>query len=221
MEKEETGKKKGLNKKTKKTIGGILSLVILLCVILLIYFVWDGNTYFSTQNAKVNATTINIVPSSAGRLTRWTVKEGDTVTENEIIGRVENSTYLRSPINGRVVKSSVTVNQLVSQASVVGVIADTSDMFVQANIDETEIMKVKEGQKVSVKLDAFPHRTFMGVVEEIDMLTQDALGGVLNFTTSGTFVKTTKLIPVKIRLNDNIDLSLILGTNATIKIRLR
>jgi len=33
--------------------------------------------------------------------------------------------------------------------------------------------------------------------------------------------ETTKLIPVKIRLNENIDLSLILGTNAAIRIKLR
>ena len=221
MEKEETEKKKKLGKKAKKLIGIVITVVVLTGVSLLVYFFWTGTTYFSTQNAKVTATTINIVPSSAGRLTRWTVKEGDTVTENEIIGRVENSSYLRSPVNGRVVKSNATINQLVSQTTVIGVIADTSDMYIQANIDETSIMKVKEGQKVSVEMDAFPHRSFEGFVSEINMLTQDALGGSLSFSTSGTYVKITKLIPVKIRLIGDVDLAMVLGTNATVKVKLR
>jgi len=220
-EKKETEKKSKLSNKAKKLIGAIAAAVVLAGVCLLIFFFWTEATFFTTQNAKVTATTISIVPSTAGRLTRWTVKEGDTVTENEIIGRVENSSYLRSPVNGKVVKSNVTVNQLVSQATVIGVIADTSDMYIQANIEETSIMKVRNGQKVSIDLDAFPNRSFEGTVTDINMLTSDALGGTMNLTTSGTFVKITKLIPVKIRLNEDVDLTQILGTNATVKVRLR
>ena len=220
-EKKETAKKKELSKKNKRLIAAGASIVVIAGLCVAGYFLWDALTYYSTQNAKVSATMINIVPSGAGKLTRWTVKEGDTVTENEVIGRVENSSYLRSPVSGRVVKSGVTVNQLVSQATVVGVIADTRDMYIQANIEETKIMKVRVGQKVSVELDAFPYRSFAGSVEEINMLTSDALGGTMNLTTSGTFVKITKLIPVKICLSENIDLAQILGTNATVKIRLR
>ena len=221
MENEEKTKKKELSKKTKNLISAAIALVILAGLCIWGYFYWERNTYFSTQNAKVTAKTYNIVPAAAGRLTRWNVREGDMVTENEVIGRVENTSYLRSPVSGRVVKSSAVVNQLVSQTAAVGIIADTSDMFIQANIEETDIMKVREGQSVSVKLDAFPGIAFEGIVAEIDMLTQDALSGSMNLTTSGTFSKTTKLIPVNIRLRENVDLSLILGTNATIKIKLR
>ena len=220
-EKKETAKKKELSKKTKKLIAAVVTVVVLAGLCVAGYFLWDALTYYSTQNAKVSATMINIVPSGAGKLTRWTVKEGDIVTENEIIGRVENSSYLRSPVNGKVVKSNAILNQLVSPATLLGVIADTSDMYILANIEETAIMKVKEGGKVSVRLDAFPYRTFEGSVEQIDMLTSDALGGAMNLTTSGTFVKITKLIPVKIRLTENVDLAQVLGTNATVTIRVR
>ena len=221
MEQTKTEKKSKMSGKTKQLIIAGASVVVLAGLCILGYFIWTVFTYYSTQNAKVTATMFNIVPSSAGRLTRWTVKEGDTVAENEIIGRVENSSYIRSPVNGRVVQSNVTVNQLVSQATLAGVIADTSDMYIQANIEETTIMKVKEGQKVDVELDAFPYRTFTGYVGEMDMLTSDALGGTMSLSTSGTFVKITKLIPVKIRLTEDVDLAQILGTNATVKIRVR
>jgi multidrug resistance efflux pump len=220
-EKPEMAKKNKLSSKTKKLIGGILAAVVFAGLCVLIFFIWDALTYLSTQNSKVLAATVSIVPSGAGRLTRWTAREGDTVTENEVIGRVENSSYLRSPVNGKVVKSNAVLNQWVSQTTVIGVIADTSNMYIQANIEETKIAKIREGQKVSVELDAFPRHSFEGFVEKIDMLTQDALGGTMNLSASGTFIKTTKFIPVKIRLNDNTDLSQILGTNAAIKIRPR
>jgi len=220
-ENKQTEKKSKLSKQNKKVIGVAISVVIIAGVCALIIFFWMDATYFSTQNAKVTATMINIVPLSAGKLTRWTVKENDTVTENEIIGRVENSSYLRSPVNGILIQSNVTLNQLVSPATIAGVVADTSDTYILANIDETSIMKVREGQTVYVDMDAFPFHTFEGYVSEIDMLTQDALGGTLNFTTSGTFVKITKLIPVKIRLKENVDLAQVLGTNATVRVKLR
>jgi len=220
-EKNETEKKSKLSKKNRKLIGIAVSIFVVAGVIALIIFFWMDATYFSTQNAKVTATMFNIVPTGTGKLTRWSVKEGDLVTENEIIGRIENSSYIRSPVNGKVVQSNGTVNQMVSPATLVGVIADTSDMYILANIDETSIMKVRVGQKVSVNMDAFPLRTFEGYVSDIELLTQDALGGSLSFSTSGTFVKITKLIPVKIRLKEDVDLAKILGTNATITVRLR
>ena len=221
-ETEKTDKKGKLSKKTQRLIGIAVTAAVCAGLGVLAYFLYTGATYLSTQNARVTATTINIVPMTAGRLTRWTVREGDIVAENEVIGRVENTSYLRSPINGKVVKSNAIINQLVSQASVIGVIADTSDMYILANIEENKIMKVKENQKVQVDLDAYPRRSFEGIVSEINMLTQDALGGTMSLTTSGTFVKTTKLIPVKIRLADkSLDLSQILGTNAAIRIKLR
>ena len=220
-EKEKAPGKGEFSAKTKKIILVVIASVILTALCVGGFFFWDLNTYYNTQNAKVTASLFDITPASTGRLTGWTVREGDMVTENEVIGRVENFAYLRSPVSGRVVRSSAALNQFVSQAAAIGVIADTSNMYILANIEETAITKVREGQSVSVRLDVFPGITFQGYVTEIDMLTQDALSGGFNLTTSGTFSKTTKLIPVKIRLNDNIDLSLFLGTNASIRIRLR
>ncbi|MDR1205955.1 MAG: secretion protein HlyD, partial [Peptococcaceae bacterium] len=61
-----------------------------------------------------------------------------------------------------------------------------------------------------------------GYVSEIESATQAALTGAnTGLTTSGTYSKVTQLIPVKIRLNEDLDLTQILGTNAEIKIKLR
>ncbi len=211
-----------LNEKTKNMIFMIVGIVILIGVGIWYYMYWEGNTYFSTENAKVTAKLYSIVPLSAGRLDRLTVEEGSIVKANEVIGRVENSSYLKSPIDGEIVKVNSTVNSLVSPTSAVAVVADTSNIYVQANIEETNIVRVKEGQDVTVTIDAYPGKKFNGRVLEIDKATQGALtNSALSFSTSGTYTKVVQLIPVKIALEDSVNLDGLIGVNSTVRIRLR
>ena len=77
------------------------------------------------------------------------------------------------------------------------------------------------GQSVSVSLDAYG-RSFDGYVEDVNAVTSTKLtGSATSFTTSGTYTKVTQLIPIKIKLLDNVDLADIIGTNATVKIRIK
>jgi multidrug resistance efflux pump len=88
-------------------------------------------------------------------------------------------------------------------------------------VEETNILKIHTGQSVTVSLDAYG-RSFNGYVENVDTVTSTKLtGSATSFTTSGTYTKVTQLIPVKIRLLDNVDLADIIGTNATVKIRIK
>ena len=71
-------------------------------------------------------------------------------------------------------------------------------------------------------LDAYPGRRFKGHVEEIDQVTQSALSGnMTSFSTSGTYTKVTQLIPVRIDLDEDVALEGLIGTNATVKIKVR
>jgi multidrug resistance efflux pump len=97
-----------------------------------------------------------------------------------------------------------------------------NDVFILANIEETEISQVAVMQSAEVRLDAHRGKKFEGYVSEIRSATQAALtGAVTGLTTSGTYLKVTQLIPMKIRLTEDLDLTRILETNAKIKIRLR
>ena len=141
---------------------------------------------------------------------------------DEVIGRVENGPYLKSPVDGEVVKCGAVLNQLVSPTSVVAVVADTSQLYVGANIEETDIGKIQEGQEVDVSLDAYPGQKFPGRVSRIEPVTQTALtGNAMSYSTSGTYTKVTQLIPVRITLDGAVDLADIIGTNATVKIKIR
>ena len=80
-------------------------------------------------------------------------------------------TQIRSPVDGIVIKRSVEVGQTVAaslQAPELFVIArNLSDMQVEAAIDEADISRVRDGQKVGFTIDAFPGRSFDGTVRQV------------------------------------------------------
>lgn len=215
---EETGKKKvhfGVK------LAGILALLIIIGSGIGYYFIWSAANSLTTDNAKVTAKFYAIMPAGNGKLSKLNVHVGSSVKSNEIIGKVDNIGYLRSPIDGEIVQANATVNQLVGPSTVAAVVADTTDIYVQANIEEVEIAKVKVGQSVKLKLDAYPGMTYYGFVREIDRTTQTAISGnTMSFSTSGTYTKVTQLIPVKIQITDAVDLQNLIGTNATVTIEL-
>ncbi len=80
-------------------------------------------------------------------------------------------TEIRAPVNGIVIKRSVDKGQTVAaslQAPELFIIAENlSDMRVDTSIDESEIGKIKLGQKATFTVDAFPGKQFEGKVQQI------------------------------------------------------
>ncbi|MCL2380326.1 MAG: efflux RND transporter periplasmic adaptor subunit [Treponema sp.] len=186
------------------------------------YAIWQGAQYLSTDNARVTTTLIAVMPPVPGILERFTAYEGRYVEENEILGWVENSEAMRSPVEGLVIHTNAVQNQVVSPAEPVAVIACTASIHIQANIEETGIARIQAGQSVIVTIDTFPGRRFSGYVREIGHITQAELSGnALFFNTGGTFTRVTHLIPVKINIVDDIALDSFIGVNARVRFPLR
>jgi HlyD family secretion protein len=84
-----------------------------------------------------------------------------------------NYTVIRSPIDGIVVARNVDVGQTVAaslQAPTIFTIAqDLAKMQVYGKVDESDVGRVKVGQPVTFKVDAFPQQMFRGVVSQIRM----------------------------------------------------
>ncbi|WP_262690973.1 efflux RND transporter periplasmic adaptor subunit [Kordiimonas aestuarii] len=80
-------------------------------------------------------------------------------------------TEIRSPIKGTVISRSVDVGQTVAaslQAPTLFQLAqDLSEIQVEANVDEADIGTVQSGNRVSFGVDAFPERSFDGVVKQV------------------------------------------------------
>lgn len=84
-----------------------------------------------------------------------------------------NYTIIRSPIDGTVVARNVDVGQTVAaslQAPTIFTIAqDLVKMLVYAKVDESDVGRIRSGQPVTFKVDAFPKETFHGTVSQIRM----------------------------------------------------
>ncbi len=208
------------------------------------YFLYESINYFKTNNASVSADMVKVMPLASGTIESWNVKEGDEVKKGEVLGKqdvlslissckidqsaLENSAdsilskaEIKAPVDGKVVQSNVIKGSTAAAGAIVAVLADTSNLYIKANIEETDIFKIKVGQKVKIKIDAYPGRSFAGYVEAVSPATQSVLTGSTSINTSGTYSKVTQLIPVKIMLINDEGLPLMIGMNATVKISIR
>ena len=97
-------------------------------------------------------------------------------------------TIIAAPIDGIVTQRNVDVGQTVAasmQAPTLFVIAaDLTKMQVNANIDESDVGRIRPGQHVTFRVDAYPTETFEGTVAQVRL--QPVV--VQNVTTYGTVI---------------------------------
>lgn len=74
------------------------------------------------------------------------------------------NTQITAPISGKVTSIAVSSGERISPSMPLLSIIDVSRIFVKVGISEKDISKVKEGQKVSLEIDAFPEGKFQGEV---------------------------------------------------------
>lgn len=117
----------------------------------------------------------------------------------------DEDTELISPVNGVVALKSVNPGEVVNAGQVLFSVVDCQDVWLNARIKETEIGKVRTGQKVEYTIDGYPGRKFFGIVFEIGSATGSTFALIPSENASGNFTKITQRIPVKIKLPEASD----------------
>jgi membrane fusion protein (multidrug efflux system) len=79
-----------------------------------------------------------------------------------------------------------------------------SDLWVEANFKETQLHRVRPGQRVRMRTD-LDDRTFMGTVESLSAGTGAAFSLLPAENATGNWVKVVQRLPVKIRLDADAD----------------
>jgi HlyD family secretion protein len=106
---------------------------------------------------------------------------------------------IRSPVNGVVVQRNVELGATVAaslQAPTLFLIADDlSHMEIAANIDETDVGRIKPGQRVSFTVNAFPGRTFEGSVKMVRLGSQNVQNVVIYTTIISIENPRRELLP--------------------------
>jgi HlyD family secretion protein len=75
-----------------------------------------------------------------------------------------DNTRLLSPLTGVVLSHNIEPGEYVSAGTPIVTVADTARMWVRVYVNQTDLGRVKLGQPVAVRTDAFPDRRFAGTV---------------------------------------------------------
>lgn len=109
----------------------------------------------------------------SARLSYIKAKESYQTSLNSVAKAETNLGYatITSPIDGVVLSKAVEEGQTVaasfSTPTLFTIAQDLTDMRVIADVDEADIGEVKEGQRVTFTVDAFPNDTFNGQVTQV------------------------------------------------------
>lgn len=228
----------------KRVVVLVLVLALVGAGAIAFYYYYEGTNYVTTDDARVAADMVTVSPEIPGRLLEWRVQEGDEVKAGEVLGRQDLASSLtsgavnvqglvataglmaqkaeiRAPIDGRVIQSKAVPGQMASPGTALAIIADTKHLYVSANIKETAIRKVKVGQLVDVRIDAYPGRVFSGRVVSIGWATASVFSLLPAQNATGNYTKVTQVIPVKIQLADVEGVELAPGMSASVRVHLR
>jgi membrane fusion protein (multidrug efflux system) len=127
-------------------------------------------------------------------------------------------TVIRSPVTDVVVKKSANRGEVTQIGQPIYMIVDSSRFWVEANIEETEIRFVQPGRSVTIQVDSYPDREFVGEVIEVGGATVSEFSLFNPQKLTGQFIKSTQRLPVKISV-DNKDGLLKVGMLVVVRIK--
>ena len=154
----------------------------------------------------------NIIQLTSDNLERQVEQAADNLRSAELsVEDAENTLdnyTITAPISGTIIQKNVQAGETVGNESAAAsttpmcIIHDLRYLEMTLNVDELQILSMKEGQDVRITADAIPDKTFEGVVT--------------NVSSAGTTTSGTTTYPVTIRIDDYGEL--LPGMNATAEI---
>jgi membrane fusion protein, multidrug efflux system len=106
-------------------------------------------------------------------------------------------TKILSPADGRVAQRTVESGNRVQPGQALMAISEF-DVWVVANLKETQMEKVRVGQPVAIRIDSFPHQQFRGWVDSVQPGTGATYSLLPPDNATGNFIKIVQRVPVKI-----------------------
>ena len=111
-------------------------------------------------------------------------------------------TQITAPEDGTIAKKSVEPGMVVPPGQALFGFVASKERWITANFKETQIGRIKPGQKVSVSVDAIPHKSFKGEVDSLGSATGSTFTLLPPDNSTGNFTKVVQRVPVKIKLLD-------------------
>jgi membrane fusion protein, multidrug efflux system len=123
-----------------------------------------------------------------------------TQAKMELAEKDLNNAIVRAPISGIIGAAPVVGDYVRAGAPVMVIVADKA-LWIEANFKETALTYMQTGQKVNLRIDAYPDVPFHGYVSSIDPATGAEFSLLPAQNASGNWVKVVQRVPVRITIN--------------------
>ncbi len=132
-----------------------------------------------------------------------------TVAEKQAVLKTAELNYgytkLFAPSDGYVTRKSVEPGNQIQTGQALMAVVPLDDVWLVANYKETQLEKVKIGQKVEIGVDSYPGKKFRGKVDSIMAGTGSTFSLFPPENATGNYVKVVQRVPVKILLDKGTD----------------
>ena len=132
----------------------------------------------SLQQSKVSGVASgasSLFGAAKERLLQWEVSPGE-IEKLDQTGKAITDLTIYSPVSGYITDKKALPNMYVQPETMLYTIADLSDVWVMAQVFQSDAGKIKPGDSAEVTVDAYPGRVFNGRVEyilpQLDMNTR-------------------------------------------------
>ncbi|MEL0114480.1 MAG: HlyD family secretion protein, partial [Rickettsiales bacterium] len=126
---------------------------------------------------------------------------------------------IRAPDTGIVTNISLEPGEYVRAGTPIFSVVATNDIWVEANLKETDLTHVRVGQETDIEVDSYPDRIWRARVESISMATGAEFSLLPPQNATGNWVKVVQRIPIKFKLLDSpYDPPLRAGMSVVVKI---
>lgn len=113
-------------------------------------------------------------------------------------------TKIYAPASGRITRRAVEEGTLVQAGQPLMAIV-SGDVWVVANFKETQVGRMRPGQPVEIRVDAYPDKVFKGHIDSIQAGTGARFSLIPPENATGNYVKVVQRVPVKIVFDEPPD----------------
>lgn len=220
----------------------LVGLVVLLAIVGFAYrAVYNSSHFVYTDNAQVAGSIIAVGPMTAGQVTGVLTDVGQHVTKGQVIARVavpqtqtatasgapqvvfsntaNQIVEVTSPLDGVVVSRLADPGSTVAAGQPIIQVVNPTQLYVLANVDESNVDRVQVGEPVDVTVDSLG-ATLPGRVTAVTPASASSFALIPQQNTTGNFTKVSQVVPVKISV-DYGNQPLIVGSSVEVNIHVR
>lgn len=113
-------------------------------------------------------------------------------------------TVITAPCDGIIGRRALEEGQLVGAGQTMTTIVPDTRRWVVANFKETQLSRIRTGQRVEISIDAIPGKRFCGQVTAISAATGSKYSALPTDNSAGNFVKIQQRVPVRIDFDQSL-----------------